>query len=244
MRRVFDEQEAGEVDRGSETEFTLGSKGLLIVLAGLLAVCGLCFGLGYAVGHRGPGGAGAGSPQAAATATSDTPLIASASKQKPSAAPPPAAAPASAENVSGDIGAANDPDADVVGGSSAGQPSPDKSAAQQAPSGAAGLQSAVKPALPAQPVLPTPTAVPGSNSSAASAGTQQAVMVQIAAVSHAEDADVLVNALRRRGYAVSAHRDLSDSLIHVRVGPFFNRNDANAMRLKLLNDGYNAVIEP
>jgi cell division septation protein DedD len=69
-------------------------------------------------------------------------------------------------------------------------------------------------------------------------------MVQVAAVSHAEDADVLVNALRRRGYAVTAHREPADNLIHVRIGPFNNRNDANLWRQKLLNDGYNAILQP
>jgi cell division septation protein DedD len=69
-------------------------------------------------------------------------------------------------------------------------------------------------------------------------------MVQIAAVSHAEDAEVLVNALRRRGYAVSVRRDPLDNLLHVKVGPFTSRADANAMKLKLLNDGYNAIVEP
>lgn len=69
-------------------------------------------------------------------------------------------------------------------------------------------------------------------------------MVQIAAVSHAEDASVLTNALLHRGYAVTARRDPTDNLIHVQVGPFFDANAANAMRLKLLNDGYNAIVEP
>jgi cell division septation protein DedD len=69
-------------------------------------------------------------------------------------------------------------------------------------------------------------------------------MVQIAAVSHAEDAEVLVNALRKRGFAVVARRDAADGLIHVRIGPFANRNDANATRQKLLNDGYNAIVQP
>ena len=71
----------------------------------------------------------------------------------------------------------------------------------------------------------------------------QGWMVQIAAVSHAEDAEVLVNALRKRGYSVTARRDAGDSLIHVQTGPFINRNDANAMRQKLLNDGYNAIVQ-
>ena len=69
-------------------------------------------------------------------------------------------------------------------------------------------------------------------------------MVQIAAVSHPEDAEVLVSALRKHGYAVAVHRDPSDTLMHVQVGPFPSHNDAVAMRQKLLNDGYNAIVQP
>jgi DedD protein len=68
-------------------------------------------------------------------------------------------------------------------------------------------------------------------------------MVQIAAVSHGEDADVLVNALRRHGYVVTAHRD-PDGFIHVRLGPFASRDEANRWRNKLLGDGYNAEVQP
>jgi len=69
-------------------------------------------------------------------------------------------------------------------------------------------------------------------------------MVQIAAVSHPEDADVLVGALRKRGYAVSARRDPADGLLHVRMGPFKSHDEANRWKQKLLNDGYNAVVQP
>jgi cell division septation protein DedD len=69
-------------------------------------------------------------------------------------------------------------------------------------------------------------------------------MVQIATLSHEEDANVLVGALRRHGYAVSARRDSGDNLIHVRIGPFYSRDEANRWRQKLLNDGYNAMIQP
>jgi cell division septation protein DedD len=69
-------------------------------------------------------------------------------------------------------------------------------------------------------------------------------MVQIAAVSHEEDADVLVSALRKHGYVVSARRDPGDNLLHVQVGPFATHSDAASMRQRLLNDGYNAIIEP
>jgi cell division septation protein DedD len=68
-------------------------------------------------------------------------------------------------------------------------------------------------------------------------------MVQIATLAHQEDADVLVDALRRRGYAVAAKRDLADGMVHVRVGPFASRDVANQWKQKLLNDGYNAVVE-
>jgi cell division septation protein DedD len=79
---------------------------------------------------------------------------------------------------------------------------------------------------------------------ATAAASTLALMVQIAAVSHQEDADVLVGALRKRGYAVNVRRDPADNLVHVRVGPFTDRGDANATRQKLLNDGYNAIVQP
>ena len=69
-------------------------------------------------------------------------------------------------------------------------------------------------------------------------------MVQIAAVSHPEDSDVLVSALRKRGYAVTARREPADNLIHVRIGPFTSRDEANRWRQKLMNDGYNAIVQP
>ena len=68
-------------------------------------------------------------------------------------------------------------------------------------------------------------------------------MVQVAAVSHQEDADLLVTALRTKGYAVAARQNPADQLIHIQVGPFTNRKDAEAMRQRLLNDGYNAILK-
>lgn len=70
------------------------------------------------------------------------------------------------------------------------------------------------------------------------------LMVQIATVTQQEDADVLVSALRKRGYAVTVTQDPVDGQFHVRIGPFTSLNDANAAREKLLNDGYNAVVQP
>jgi len=69
-------------------------------------------------------------------------------------------------------------------------------------------------------------------------------MVQIAAVSEQPDADVLVSALRKHGYSVTVQRDPADGLLHVRIGPYTSIENANTMRQKLLNDGYNAVVQP
>ena len=62
-------------------------------------------------------------------------------------------------------------------------------------------------------------------------------------MSHQEDADVLLSALRRRGYAVQGRSEANDKLIHVQLGPFSSRKDAEAMRQKLAGDGYNAFIK-
>jgi cell division septation protein DedD len=68
-------------------------------------------------------------------------------------------------------------------------------------------------------------------------------VVQVAAVSHQEDAGLLVGALQRKGYSVAAHTEPQDKLIHIQVGPFNNHKDAEAMRQRLLADGYNAIVK-
>jgi len=68
-------------------------------------------------------------------------------------------------------------------------------------------------------------------------------VVQVAAVSHQEDADLLVNALRTKGYSVAARSEPGDKLVHIQVGPFRDKKDADAMRQRLMADGYNAFIK-
>ena len=88
-----------------------------------------------------------------------------------------------------------------------------------------------------------PAATPASASPAtipiAANGT---VVVQVAAVSHQEDADLIASTLKRRGYVVNIRTE-ADKLLHVQVGPFANRKDADAMKAKLLADGFNAYIK-
>ena len=100
----------------------------------------------------------------------------------------------------------------------------------------------IRSAAPPERAAAVPIVIPSSTSvaSPAAAGPNY---VQIAAVSHKEDADVLLSALKRRGYNVFTRSGDADKLIHVQVGPFASKKDAEAMRQKLQGDGYNAILK-
>jgi DedD protein len=66
--------------------------------------------------------------------------------------------------------------------------------------------------------------------------------VQVAAVSKQEDADALVDALKKKQYMAFA-TTMADKLIHVQVGPFSDIKDAEATRAKLVGDGYNPILK-
>lgn len=69
-------------------------------------------------------------------------------------------------------------------------------------------------------------------------------MVQVAAVSKQEDAEILVNALRKKQYPVLMVANVpGDSLFHVQVGPFSDPKEAESMRSRLAGDGYNAIVK-
>ena len=66
--------------------------------------------------------------------------------------------------------------------------------------------------------------------------------VQVAAVSKQEDAEALVDALKKKQYAAFA-TTLADKLYHIQVGPFGDIKEAEAMRTKLVGDGYNPILK-
>ena len=68
-------------------------------------------------------------------------------------------------------------------------------------------------------------------------------MVQVAAVRIPQDAQILVEALKRHGYTAVVRNEPRDQLLHVQLGPYATRADAMRMRAKLLADGYNAVVK-
>lgn len=71
---------------------------------------------------------------------------------------------------------------------------------------------------------------------------REVLVVQIAAMSRQDDAEVLASSLRKHGFATSIRNDAQDSLYHVQVGPY-QRNVALAARQKLIANGYNAVLK-
>ncbi len=99
-------------------------------------------------------------------------------------------------------------------------------------------QPLAKPAAPTpEPAKPEP--VPAATTTPAG----PPALVQVAAVSHQEDADTLVNALKRRGYSVVVRHEPQDKLLHIQIGPLASKKDAEAMRQRLLSDGYNAIVK-
>jgi len=95
----------------------------------------------------------------------------------------------------------------------------------------------------------TPAA--GSNSAPATAPSNDPAAapvlngyyVQVAAVTKQEDADALVDALKNKQYPAFSATAPSDKLFHVQCGPYADIKDAEAMRSKLISDGYNPILK-
>ena len=115
--------------------------------------------------------------------------------------------------------------------------------------GATSSSIAVPPAAvssqhPRRYVFDNPTTAPyASGKPAAETDPPARSMVQIMALSNTEDAESMVVALKRHGYNVAVSHDPLDSLLHLEVGPFTSKIDAEAMRQRLLLDGYNATVK-
>ena len=240
MRSLLDTDEEEET---SAREITLSTASLLGIFFGLVLICGVFFGFGYSMGRGTEQGAQAASlgtgPATSAAESEDT---TTAANQQPAAppsaksednadAPAKAAPPVSVRHAKPD-------DAEDASGEDA-TPAPPKHVSQAlvaATESAALAKPTARIAPPvtvAAPTAPSAVPVPGNGKP----------MVQIAAVARQEDADVLVSALRQRGYGVVVRNEPQDKLLHVQVGPFADRTQATAIKQKLLSDGYNAIIK-
>jgi DedD protein len=218
----------------ADTEITLGTRSILGIFFGLALICGVFFGFGYSIGRGNT---------SKATARDQT-----------TSSTPGTTKPAVKTVVEGSNSDSELPDNDADTGAT--PPEHLAQANQAKPSAGA----AVIPQAPVQTQTisenlnrsnqtksaqsaPRNSTPPISPVQAASISPASAIMVQIAAVSHHEDADVLISALKKLGYNASARSETSDNLLHVQVGPFATRDEAMSVRAKLLNDGYNAILK-
>ena len=86
------------------------------------------------------------------------------------------------------------------------------------------------------PKAPTPVA--------SSASTAGGYFVQVAAVSRQEDAESLVEALKKKQYpAFTTNNSSADKFYHVQVGPYADLKEAEGMRTRLIADGYNPIVK-
>jgi DedD protein len=228
VNSLFDNEsdlhDLNEDDR--DREISLGGATIIGIFFALALLCAVFFGFGYTLGRR------SSQPAAAPAATADTSLTTTPGGSKPAPGSP-AASPSAATQ------ATDTPDS-----------SPDSSSdstARQTPNPA-------KPtAATPEPISTTPTLKPAAihtttpaaqiTTPSPAAATPGTALVQVAAVSHQEDADTLVTALQRRGYSVAIHHESQDKLLHVQIGPFATKKEAEAMRQRLLADGYNAIVK-
>lgn len=212
---------SGRYEREEERDLVLGIPALLGIFLAVSLVCAVCFGYGYSRGH-GPSMATA-KPKLEPQPLGGRPLNPDETVSEPALALPARAKPDPGTAARSALAAAEAP-SELPG-------MPPSASEKAAPHAAASAASNA-----AEPIALRPTAAP-----AASAGT---LMVQIAAVSHAADANTLAEALRHDGFHAVVRNSPADPLFHVQVGPFASFDSAKSMKTKLVDSGYNAFIKP
>lgn len=104
---------------------------------------------------------------------------------------------------------------------------------------------------PAADAKTDPAATASSNGAQPAAARPETVgalptggyFVQVAAVSKQEDADALVDALKKKDYPAFVAAPTADNLLRVQVGPFSDIKEAEATRTKLIGDGYSPILK-
>lgn len=231
MSQLLDDDD-GLPRRGNERELTLSTGAILGIFFGLALICALFFGFGYNMGRRSP------QPVAAASdyAENTSPAGTSYNLSKPPAG--------STSQPAADLTspAKSAPAAPIVG-PPAGAPTPSANTTQPS-TRTVTVTTETHSEISTPPAAPrTTTPPPPSSFNVAGPASPGTFVVQVAAVSHPEDAELLVSALKRKGYSVKVRNESGDKLVHIQVGPFNDHHDADAMRQRLLGDGYNALIK-
>jgi cell division septation protein DedD len=199
-----------------DTEITLGTGRMLIIFFAFVLVCAVFFAIGFSLGRK--------TTVAGATGTLNSLGSAPAMVVRPSAAKNDS----HQTPQSGDFSfykAVGEKNADAA------LTSPDPKAASSAGTASTTTTSSTDAAKA------TPDA-------AAAAPATGSYYVQVAAVTRQEDAVALVDALKKKQYpAFSANNPPNDKFYHVQVGPYADLKEAEAMKARLVGDGYNPIVK-
>jgi DedD protein len=214
------------MDPEQDTEITLGTAKLLTLFFGLVVVCAVFFALGYTLGRKSDTGFAARSAAA--------PLQPASNGLKPAgSASQPAPQMTFYKAVEQkDANAQLSPpssDANSAAGQPASSPVTSPPTASSPGTSASGSTQPSQTGNPPDPMAPLPTS---------------SYFVQVAAVTKQEDAESLVDALKRKQYpAFVATNSANEKLFRVQIGPFTDVKDAEATRSRLINDGYNPILK-
>jgi DedD protein len=236
MSRLLDDDQ--DELRERDRELTLSTGAILAIFLGLVLLCAVFFGFGYNLGRKSTAVPNAPLPAAANDTEPAGTTNSSFDNFKPSPSSPSASSSTAA--VSTTAPPAPRPAATTNAATSS---TPTERAPVPVRATPAPAPTATRPVAPPSANPSTPTHVSQPTAPATVPGG--AFVVQIAAISgtHKDDADLLVNALHSKGYQVSERTEAQDKLIHIQVGPFATKADAEAMRERLIVDGYNAIVK-
>ena len=213
------------MDSSQDTEITLGTAKLLGLFFGLVIVCAVFFALGYTLGRKSDAGLAAAGTAAPLPTTSNGPKPAGSASAQPAPATPMTFYKAVEQKDANPQLTPASTDAASTSPAAAGQ-------AAASPPGTSSPGTQAQPPQTASPPDPM-AALPTSG-----------YFVQVAAVSKQDDAEALVDALKKKQYpAFVASNSSTDKLFRVQVGPFADIKDAEAMRSRLINDGYNPILK-
>jgi DedD protein len=210
--------ETGEQER----EISLSTTTILGIFFALALLCAVFFGFGYSMGRKSAQPVGSGSSEVTTRSENSSSKPAPGSPANPSGSS--ALRPAAGETQS-TIMPFDSPNAAAEDS----RPMP-----RQVKAVVPSTRSDVPAEVTLKPagIVPVAAELPSAGSS----------VVQVAAMSHQEDADVVAVDLKRRGYTVAIRREPQDKLFHVQIGPFGNKKEADTMRRQLQTDGYNNAI--
>jgi DedD protein len=205
-----------------DTEITLGTGKLLVLFFGLVGICALFFALGYSLGRK--------SEPAITTASAAIAPLTTSGTSKANGGSGAAPAPSTSMTF---YKAVEQKDANPQLTPAADGKTDTAPAASSSTSTSSSTPGATPPQAPAASTPDPATLLPTSG-----------YFVQVAAVSKQEDADSLVDALKKKQYpAFVADAVTTDKLFRVQVGPFSDVKDAEAMRARLIADGYSPILK-